>query len=77
MENTQDSVQLTSAELSNLWTIYLSDSMSICVFAHFLEHIEDGEIKSVISYAKQLSEEHIAYIRTLYEKEEISIAGRH
>ncbi|HEY2421642.1 MAG TPA: DUF3231 family protein, partial [Neobacillus sp.] len=34
-------VGLTSAEISGLWTTYISDSMSICLSKHFLQYIED------------------------------------
>lgn len=73
MVNNHDHVLLTSSELSYLWTTYLADSMAICVFKHFLEHIEDEEIKASVIYAMQLSEEHVNFIRDIYIKEKTQI----
>lgn len=73
MENNHDKILLTSAELSYLWTTYLSDSMSICVFKYFLQHIEDEDIKSLIVHAMELSEEHVNFIRDIYTQEKIQI----
>ncbi|MGZ0879763.1 DUF3231 family protein [Priestia megaterium] len=73
MENKHNHVMLTSSELSYLWTTYLSDSMSICIFKHFLQHIEDEEIKAIVTFAMQSSEKHINFIREIYSKEDIQI----
>jgi len=32
MEDNNDRIKLTSAELSYLWNAFLADSMSVCVF---------------------------------------------
>lgn len=73
MENNHDNIKLTSAELSYLWTSYLSDSMSICVLRYFLEHIEDADIKSLTIHSLKLSEEHVHFIRETFTKENIQI----
>ncbi|MBP2242931.1 hypothetical protein J2Z40_003513 [Cytobacillus eiseniae] len=73
METNHDHVLLTSAELSYMWTTYLSDSMAICVFKYFLKHMEDEEIKSLVILAMQLSEEHIRFISETFSKEKIQI----
>lgn len=73
MENNHDHVLLTSSELAYLWSTYQADSMAICVFKYFLEHIEDEEIKSIVTFAMQLSEEHVNFIRDIYTKEKIQI----
>jgi hypothetical protein len=48
MENNHDHITLTSAELSYLWSTYLMNSMSVCVFKYFLQNIEDNEITQVL-----------------------------
>lgn len=73
LENNQDLIKLTSAELSYLWATYLSDSMAICVLKYFLEHVEDEDIKSLTVHALKLSEEHVKFISEIYSKEEIQI----
>lgn len=73
MENNQEGILLTSAEQSYLWTTYQADTMAVCVFNHFLQHIKDNEIKSLIVFALQLSEEHANFIREIFIKEKIQI----
>lgn len=73
MKVNHDRIKLTAAELSYLWATYIADSMSICVFRHFLENIEDKDIKSVIIHAMKLSEEHVNFIRDIYLMENIRI----
>jgi hypothetical protein len=73
MEHNQDSILLTSAEQSYLWTTYQTDTMAICVLNHCLQHIDDEDIKSIIVFALQLSEEHVNFIREIYTNEKIQI----
>lgn len=73
MKNNHDNILLTSAELSYMWTTYLTDSMAICMFKHFLEHIDDREIKDLVALALKFSEEHIDFIRESFSKEKIQI----
>ncbi len=71
--NHHNLIKLTSAELSYLWATYLSDSMAICVFKYFLEHIEDEDIKALVVHALELSEEHVNFIKEVFSKEKIQI----
>ncbi|KKK36378.1 hypothetical protein WQ57_19550 [Mesobacillus campisalis] len=73
MENNQKRIKLTSAELSYLWNTYLADSMSVCVFKYFLQHIEDVEIKTLLSHALDLSQQHLEIIRGIFTHEEIQV----
>lgn len=59
--------RLTSAELSELWSDYINDSMAVCFFKHMLQTVEDNDIRSVIEYALQLSETHIQKIALIFE----------
>ncbi|MBD8069361.1 DUF3231 family protein [Bacillus sp. PS06] len=73
MENHHDHISLTSAELANMWTTYLADTMAICVFKHFLEHIEDDEVKKLVTFAMELSEKHVHFLREIYTSENVQI----
>ncbi|WP_121614260.1 DUF3231 family protein [Mesobacillus foraminis] len=73
MENNHDHVKLTSAELSYLWNTYLADSMSICMFKYFLEHVEDDEIKTLVTHVLDLSQQHVEIIRGIFSDEEIQV----
>jgi len=70
---TNHNIKLTSTELSALWTTYMNDTMAICVLSHFLKHIEDAEIKPVIEYALQLSNEHIQTVTEIFKNEDFPI----
>ncbi|WP_255249834.1 DUF3231 family protein [Bacillus sp. FJAT-45066] len=71
MEN--HNIMLTSSEISNLWANYFSDTMSICVFKHFLAHVEDTEIKHIIEHAIDLSKQHVAIIADIFKNEGIAV----
>ncbi|MBS4219012.1 DUF3231 family protein [Bacillus sp. FJAT-49711] len=73
MENNHGNIQLTAAEMSYLWSSYIGDSMAVCVFKYFLEHIEDDEIKTVVSHALELSQQHVEIIEEIFSKEDIQI----
>jgi hypothetical protein len=73
MDSHHEHVKLTAAELSYLWTSYLSDSMSVCVLKYFLQHIDDPAIKTVIEHGLDLSYQHVAHIQGIFEKEGIKV----
>ncbi|MED4018920.1 DUF3231 family protein [Sutcliffiella cohnii] len=73
METNHEHIKLTSAELAYLWNTYLADSMSICVFNYFLQHVEDGDTKHLITHALDLSQQHIEIIQGIFSEEGIQI----
>jgi hypothetical protein len=66
---TQKNIRLTAAELSQLWTSFQNDTMSICMLKYFLDKVEDTEIRSVIEYALQLSQSHISKLTDIFKGE--------
>jgi len=70
---TEHNIRLTSAEIANLWTNYMHDSLGSCVLSFFLEKTEDTEIKSVLDYALSLSKKHIQTITDLLNHEDYPI----
>ena len=65
--------QLTSAEIGNLWTQYLSDSLAICMNKYFLAKVEDEEIKPFLKMALQLSEKHLTQIAHFFTNENFPV----
>ncbi|MCQ6282827.1 DUF3231 family protein [Bacillus sp. EB600] len=63
--------QLTSAEIASIWTSYMNDSMSKCILAYFLKHVEDEEIRTVVQFAYDLSATHIEKLTTIFQEEQI------
>lgn len=71
--HSKNDIKLVSTELATLWTTYVSDSMSICVFKHFLSNIQDAEIRTVVEYAMSLAQKHMLIISDIYNREEQTI----
>ncbi|TLS49136.1 DUF3231 family protein [Paenibacillus antri] len=59
--------KLTAAEASALWLQYLGDSMSVCMYKYFMQIVDNQEIKPILSFALQLSEDHIKKISAFLE----------
>lgn len=65
----EQNIRLTSAELSQLWASFQNDSGSICVLKHFLETVEDTEIRPILEHAVQLSQTHIKNLTSIFTEE--------
>jgi hypothetical protein len=66
-------IKLTSAEISTLWSTYMSDSAAACIVTHFLETVEDSEIKSEIEFALNISKTHLEEIKDIFTQENYAI----
>ncbi|WP_110114639.1 DUF3231 family protein [Bacillus sp. CGMCC 1.16541] len=64
-----ESIRLTSAEMTALWSNYINDSLGKCVLTYFLQHVEDEDVKPIIEYALELSNEHLHAITTIFKSE--------
>lgn len=63
MDELEHKVELTSAEIANLWTQYMNDSLSYCIMRHSINCCKDQEIKELLDFAASLSESHLEYVR--------------
>jgi hypothetical protein len=66
---TEHNIRLTASELSNLWLSYMNDSMAGCVLKYFLSKVEDTEVRPVIEYALELSNNHVDRVTEILKKE--------
>lgn len=73
MENISHNVELTSAEIANLWTQYINDSLSICVLTHSIQQAKDQDIKKVFEFALGLAESHIDKITKFFNQNNFPI----
>nr|WP_209811376.1 DUF3231 family protein [Ammoniphilus resinae] len=64
---------LTAPEVSSLWTQYMSDSLSICVFKYFLNIVEDKELQPILESAFQASQKHITQITSFFKEANFQI----
>jgi hypothetical protein len=65
----ENNIKLTAAEISGLWSAYMSDSLSICVLKYFLEKVEDPENRSVVEYALEIAQTHIKKLTAIFNGE--------
>src|SRR5699024_6432470 len=59
---------LTAAEASSLWTQYMANSLSICMYRYFLNIVEDHEIKAILNLALQAAQSHLVKITRFFNK---------
>lgn len=69
MENGTHQRNISASELANLWTQYLNDSLFRCILSYSLHHVNDQEIREVLSFALELSESHLDKIKAFLTKE--------
>ncbi|MFN7251545.1 MAG: DUF3231 family protein [Anaerobacillus sp.] len=73
MENTNQNVELTSAEIANLWTQYINDTSAICILTHSIEQAKDEEIKDILLFSRSLAESHLEKITDFFNQENFPI----
>ncbi|MCP8615407.1 DUF3231 family protein [Salirhabdus salicampi] len=73
MEEVNHNVQLTSAEVANLWSQYMNDSMASCVLKYYIKCAKDQDIKEVLQYALELAERHLDKIKSFLSQEKYPI----
>ena len=66
-------VQLTSAEISVLWSTYFSDSMVECIMTHFIDTHLDPEILPVLEKTIHIAKKHMNEVEQLFLKEKIVV----
>jgi hypothetical protein len=69
----ENNIKLTSAEISQLWSAYMNDSLSICVLTYFLEKAEDPEIRPVVEFALELAHAHVKKLILIFTSEKFPI----
>ncbi|WP_391560627.1 DUF3231 family protein [Robertmurraya sp.] len=73
MESINHNVELISAEIANLGTQYINDTLSICILTHSIEKAKDEDIKEVLEFALSIGKSHIVQITEFLNKENFLI----
>jgi hypothetical protein len=73
MENNDDRIRLTSAEMGKLWTTYVGNTLAKCILTYYLQHIDDQDIKKVVKNALNLSETFVENIKGIFIQENFPI----
>ncbi len=61
--------ELTVAEISALWTSYQNDTMMICGLRHFLQNVDDPQIRIILEKLLAISEEHQITLTEIFTAE--------
>ncbi|WP_216776618.1 DUF3231 family protein [Metabacillus halosaccharovorans] len=70
---TENNKKLTSGEISQLWSNYMNDSMSVCMLLYFKKTVEDAEISTLIDFALELSQKHIQKLTIIFQNQNYPI----
>jgi hypothetical protein len=62
-------IRLTAAEMSTLWSQYLSDTFVVCMCSYFLEKVEDEEVRPVIEYTLDVAKGNISIMEEIFQRE--------
>ncbi|WP_078381274.1 DUF3231 family protein [Sutcliffiella halmapala] len=68
-----ESMKLSCAEISTLWTLYINNSMSVYVLRFFLEYVEDTEIRKLIVQAYEIASNNEEELKHVFWKEQVSL----
>lgn len=70
---TEEKINLSSSELASLWTSYMQNTMSVQFLSYLRETVEDKTISQLVQTACQISEDHIAKVKSVFVQEKIPI----
>jgi hypothetical protein len=65
--------RLSSTEIACLWTVYISDSLSICLTKHLLQHNRTPELRELLDRTLALSQTHTEKISAIFRSEDFPI----
>ncbi|WP_226086283.1 DUF3231 family protein [Mesobacillus sp. S13] len=66
-------VDLTSTEISNIWSSYLKSSMELRFFQYFQATVEDPEVKTIVEKLVDFSEQSLEDLKAIFIKENLTI----
>lgn len=66
---TKHDAKITAAEISQLWTQFQNDSMSLCMLEYFLGTVENQEIATLIKKGLEWSRSHIEKLKLFFNEE--------
>ena len=66
-------IKMTTTDIASLWKTYIQNTAVRCFYKHFLQHLQDAEIKSIIEEVLVLVETVIGKIEAIFEKENFPI----
>jgi hypothetical protein len=70
---TNHHIELTSAELANIWTSYQQDTLTVCTVQFFLSNVEDQVVGSILKFALHSAQAHVQKLQSFFNEEEIPV----
>ena len=61
-----NNIKLTAPEIAVLWTTYIENTAIRCFYKHFLQHLQDDEIKSITEEALAIVEGSIKKMESIF-----------
>lgn len=69
----KNKISMISSEIAGLWQSYMADTVTSCIVKHFLNTVEDTEIKPHLQYAVDMSQNHINTIKDFFNREGLPV----
>lgn len=70
---TADKLPLTSAEIANLWTVYMADTLMVSFKKHLVAKAEDEQIRALLRHAITISDKSTRDIVAIFRSSNVSI----
>jgi len=71
--STANKVPLTSAEIGNLWNMYMGDTLIVCVKKYMIAKAEDAQIRTILQQALTISEKRARDIAAIFNSGNVPI----
>lgn len=66
-------VPLIASEITGLWNSYMGDTMIVAVLKHFLNSVEDNEIRAILQQTSDISNQHISELKNIFKRENLTL----
>ncbi|TXC92887.1 DUF3231 family protein [Metabacillus litoralis] len=66
-------IKLSTSEIAHLWGTYINDSMANCVLQYYLKNVDSQDIKGLLQFALEISQNHLLFLTDLFEKNKFPI----
>lgn len=68
-QNAYETAEMTAAEISGIWTAYQNTTVMVCGLSHFLQHVDDTDIKKIMEDYLSLTKKLQAELTDLFTKD--------
>jgi hypothetical protein len=69
----KQNIELTTPEISSMWKSYIQNTAMQCVFKHFIQYVQDSEIKPLLDEQANLLQKYIEKAKSLFNEEKFPI----